>query len=518
MRGTEQDMPPAHPERPGAAAVNDVPSLDVFITRLEDVLHHLGVRTALAWWAKYTGEAGEDIDLLERERSEIMLDPAYRALVEAWQDRVPEPMLARKLRVLRDAMRMAEVSSAPEVFTLQNEIMNRVVAYRPVVFGREVSNSERTRILRREPDRALRREAWMSIAPLSMEVASATVELIRRRNALARRAGHAGYVDLALVTSSLARDEMTAVIDGAETNSAGAWRVFLEEASFAEGLTSIEPWDMSYLVEKAVDIPTEPFGRDRILPALEAFVRSFGQDPEALGVKIVYHDIPYGGLCVPVDPPTDVRVLANPQDGHNYFHTLFHEFGHCLHALYAGENPYILQGEPGVFCEGMAEVWAWFVFHPEWLRGLGLEKALAERVARTHRLRMMATHRALAANVMWEYQAYDDPGQDLTALHAAMEARFLTCEPRPVHRWGGTPFPSGYPIYWQNYILSDLIAAATHRALAERFGPGGILGNPRVFEALAAAYWRPGASRPWREKLRELTGRDLDAAAFPYRG
>lgn len=501
--------------RPDAGLVHDEAGLARFLGEFEEAFHDLRVRTGLCWWEKYTGGPGADLDQLERERSELLLDPSCGAVVEEWSGRAADPLLRRKLQVLRDLRVEALVESAPEIYTLRNEIMNRIVAFRPVVYGREVSNAERGRILQREPDRALRREAWMSIAPLSMEVASATTELMRRRNALARKAGYGSYVDLALGLASFSRAEVTAVIAGLERASADTYRAALAEAGAGEGLDEVELWDLSYLIEKVAAIPAELFPRQRIVPALEDFVRSFGHDPAELGIKIVYQDIPYGGLCLAIDPPRDVRVLANPQDGHNYFATLFHEYGHSLHSVFAGENPPLLQEEPGVFAEGMAEVWSWFSFCPDWLRGLGLDPKLVARVRKARGVRMALRHRSLSASVLWEYQAYDDPARDLTALHTETESRFLLTPPRPVHRWAGVPFPAGYPVYWQNYIMADLVAAATHRALRENYGDK-VAGNPAVFSALAETYWHPGASKPWRAKLADLTGRDLDPSALSY--
>ncbi len=504
--------------RPDAGQVHDEISLTRFLDELDAVLHDLSVRTALCWWEKYTGGAGRDLDDLERQRSEVMLDPAYADLCRRFPPKsLSDHRLARRVTILDEAILSARVSAVPDVYTLQNEIQDEIIRFRPVVAGREVSNSERNRILRQEPDRSLRREAWMSIAPLSMAVADRTVELIRRRNALAREAGYADYADLALGLASLTRGEVLAVIGELEKASAAAYRSLLDEAARAEGLGTVEPWDVSYLTEKATAIPVEPFPRERIIPSLEAFARSFGADPAELNIRIVYQDIPFGGLCMGVDPPRDVRILANPQDGHNYFSTLFHEYGHGLHAVFAGENPQLLQDEPGVFAEGMAEVWSWFTYYPAWLRSLSLDEALVRSVTGAQALRMIVRHRSLAADVAWEYQAYANPGQDLTGLAARMEARYLGTPVRPVHRWAGGPFPSGYPIYRQNYILADVIAGATHRALAENFGDR-VLGNPAVFAALAETYWRPGAERPWREKLKALTGHDLDPSAVPYAG
>ncbi len=517
-------------DRPDAGQVHDEASLGRFVAELEAVLHDLSVRTALCWWDKYTGGPGRGLNELEKERSEVLLDPSYHALMREWAGAtagggptgaggpgrpVREPLLGRKLRLLAEAVLGARVSAVPEVYTLANEIMDRVMSFRPVIFGREVSNSERNRILRSERDRALRREAWVAVAPLSMEIGALTVELMRRRNALARQAGYDDYVDLSLALASLTRGEVLGAIGDLEEASTEAYRAFLADAAREEGLDRVEPWDVSYLVERATAIPTEPFPRDRIVPSLDDFARSFGADPTALGIRIVYRDIPFGGLCLGIEPPTDVRILANPQDGHNYFATLFHEYGHGLHAALAGANSQLLEEEPGVFCEGMAEIWSWFTYYPKWLAGLGLDDDLARVLTRAQSLRMLVRHRALSADVTWEFEAYRNPGQDLTRLAAEAEARYLLVVPRPVHRWAGGPFPSGYPVYKQNYILADLIAGTTHRTLKDNYGDY-ILGNPRVFEALAETYWRPGASKPWREKLRALTGRDLDTSAVPY--
>jgi len=493
---------------------SDEAGLAGVIGELEESLHDLSVKMGLCWWERYTGSgtASDDLDALERRRSEILLDPALSQTIQHWSGRVSDPVLGRKLEVLAESVLSARVSAAPEIFTLQNEIMDRVIRFRPVVFGREVSNAERGRILREEPDRALRREAWMSVAPLSIDVAASTAELMRRRNHLARESGFGSYVDMALSLASLTRSEVVAVIDRLEEASAGTYRSFLTEAAEAEGLGEVEPWDVSYLIHKASDVPTDPFPAGRIVPSLEEFARAFGQDPDRLGIRVVVRDIPFGGLCMGIDPPHDVRILANPKDGYSYFNTLFHEYGHGLHAVFAAENPFILRHDPGVFCEAMAQVWGWFTFYPAWLRSLGLDKKVVRRILRTRTFRLMARHRSLAASVIWEYQAYDDPDGDLTTLDAQTEARFLLTTARPVHLWGGGPFPSGYPVYRQNYILADLVAGATHRALRERFG-GSVLGNPEVFEALADTYWKPGRSEPWREKLKEFTGRDLDAAA-----
>lgn len=503
---------------PDPAAVGDETGLALFLAGLEEVLHALAVRIGLAWWEKYTetGDSGRGLPELQGIQSKLLRDPALGELVGRWCGRQSDPVLARKLAVLNTMLLAARVGAHPDILTPQTELMGRIVAFRPVVGGREISHAERGWILQQEPDRGLRREAWLSVAPLSAALSEPTVLLLRRRNELARSCGYQTYVDMALGLSSLTRAEVVGLIDTVERSSSEAYRKALSEAAARSGIEVIRPWDVPYLVEQATAVPAEPFARDQITPSLEATLRSFGQDPSRLNIRLVTRDIPFGGLCMAIDPPGDVRILSNPQDGHSYYTLLYHEYGHALHAVFAGHNSFILQEEPGVFAEGMAQVWGWFPYYAEWLRENGFEAGPAEEVRRTQPVRLMARHRSFAASVMWEYRAYDDPDQDLAALDARMSERYRLAVGGDVPVWAASPFPSNYPVYWQNYILADLIAAATHRRLKERFGDR-ILGNPEVFRALAETYWKPGASKPWRERLRDFTGCGLDAGTLDYR-
>lgn len=498
--------------------VRDEPGLARYLAGWERAAHTLAARIGLAWWNKYTGsdDGGRDLPDLQQAQSQLLLDPALGELVARWRPRLGDPDLRRKLVVLEAMVLRARVEAEPDVFVPQLEIIDRILSFRPLLRGRSVSHAERNRVLHQEPDRRLRREAWLSVAPLAADLGRATAELIGRRNELARRHGWPDYVDLALGLSSLTRAEVVGVIEHLERSSRAEYARVLGQAAATDGIDTVGPWDVPYLFEKVAAVPVEPFPRRGILPSLEEFLRSFGQDPSRLAIRVVAGDIPFGGLCLAVDPPRDVRVLADPQDGHHYYALLYHEYGHALHALHAGRNSYILQDEPGVFAEGMAQVWSWFTSYPEWLAARGADPGVVRCVRQARAVRLMASHRSFAAGVMWELGAYADPGQDLDALDARISQRYRLAWGGDDPVWAASPFASSYPVYRQNYILADIIAAATHRSLYDRFGDR-VLGNPEVFGALVETYWRPGASKPWRERLRDFTGGGLDVSALDYR-
>jgi len=515
--------------RPEASRASDLAGLAGFLGELEQALHGLDVRTALCWWEKYTGGPGTGLDDLEQERSRLLLDPRCSAMVEEWlgqpvadaarpgtpgrRPRPADPVVSRKLELLAQAVLHARVNGAREVRALQNRIHEEVIRFRPVIAGRESSYAERERVLRYEPDRSLRREAWVSTVPLSLRLAAPTVELLRRRNALAAAQGYDTYADLALGLSGLDRGETEDLLRRLAEATEPGYRTALEAAAAAEGLDVVEPWDVSYLVERAFPVPPGLFPKARVPANADRLVRAFGVDPESLGIRVVCRDIPFAGLSVPVDPPRDIRILANPQDGYGYLRVVYHEYGHALHAACAGEASALLRMEPPVFGEAMAQVWAWFAAYPEWLTSLGLEGRDVRQAVAAHRLSVLHTARARAAEALWELRAYEAPTQDLTALAATLEGHYLLCRPQPVHRWAASPFPSAYPVYRQNYVLAELVAAATHRVLRDGYGDD-VIGNPAVFRGLAESYWRPAGLVPWQEKVGVFTGGGPDLSVL----
>jgi len=107
---------------------------------------------------------------------------------------------------------------------------------------------------------------------------------------------------------------------------------YLLHLSAESSIDKLMPWDIEYLFSRK-RLPDKAFPKEGIIPAVKDVFGGTGFDIDALGIDVKYHDIPFGGLCFGILVPDDVRILANPLDGHSYYLTLFHEFGHALHGL-----------------------------------------------------------------------------------------------------------------------------------------------------------------------------------------
>ena len=202
--------------------------------------------------------------------------------------------------------------------------------------------------------------------------------------------------------------------------------------------------------------------------------------------------------------PKDIRVLITKGDGMLYYNTAYHEYGHALHSAY-NNQPFTLRRESGLFTEGMAMFTEQFLHYPSWLRRMGVPVDAIDRYRETRKLPRMYRHRRLAAMVMAELAAWDDPTQDLDQVFGETTARYLGAEfqPRPfaaVARWAR-------PVQLQSYFIADLIAAQTHAFLRSNFDP--IFGKPDAIAHVRHHYWEPGNSVPWLDKIRRCTGEEL---------
>ena len=73
--------------------------------------------------------------------------------------------------------------------------------------------------------------------------------------------------------------------------------------------------------------------------------------------------------------------------------------------------------------------------------------------------------------------------------------------------WAATAYLSAYPVYMQNYVVADVVAAQILEAVRERFGQDW-LDDPAAGRWLAESLWRDGETREWIDRVRDATGRE----------
>jgi len=117
--------------------------------------------------------------------------------------------------------------------------------------------------------------------------------------------------------------------------------------------------------------------------------------------------------------------------------------------------------------------------------------------------------------VRFERALYADPGADLATTWWDLVASLQGLR-RPSGRtapdWASKIHLAVAPVYYQSYLLGELLASQLDQAV--RAHAGGFVGRPEAGAFLTERVFAPGATRPWRDLVASATGSPLGPAAF----
>lgn len=221
-----------------------------------------------------------------------------------------------------------------------------------------------------------------------------------------------------------------------------------------------------------------------------------------------------------------VYTVANfslaPESGQSYLsldeaRTLFHEFGHALHALLSDVTYPSLAGTAVArdFVEFPSKLMEHWVASPEALRGLGVSEELAEAVFRAETFGQgLATVEFLASALV--DLALHRNGLGETSV-AAFEAQTLAAFGMPAemtmrHRLSHFThvFDGGYASAYYSYLWSEVLDADAYEAFTEK----GDIYDADLAQRLRGEVLAPGDSRDPLESFIAFRGRPPDEQAL----
>ncbi len=200
--------------------------------------------------------------------------------------------------------------------------------------------------------------------------------------------------------------------------------------------------------------------------------------------------------------------------------TLFHEFGHLMHHVLAGQHDWVRFAGVATewdFVEApsqMLEEWAW---DPEVLAlfatdadGTPIPAELVERMRAAEDFGRGIHTRTQMFYAALSYRFHRDRPADRTAAMLELQAAYAVTHPLPdTHFFTGfghlTGYSSGYYTYmWSQVIAKDLFSA---------FDPGDLFA-PDVARRYRDLVLAPGGSKDAADLVEDFLGRPYDTAAF----
>ncbi len=519
--------------------------IEPVVASYADAMHDLDTRVAQASWDLATTGSDATRDRL------VALEVHYKALFERTDDLATirgwyhdrKELEDQGMRRQLDHLYRAAIANHedPElsraIAALSSAVRNRYTTFRATHRGRRVGNNEILDILRTDTNSDNVKQAWAAGTQIGRAVCEEVLLLVERRNQAARALGFETHVARSLAAQELDPQELVDLLTGLEQDTREPYRAAKSRLDatlsrrFSIPVDELRPWHYG-----------QPFFQ-RTPPADRADDALFaGHDPLRLarltydGLGLDVADIlarsdlyerdhkDQNAFCTHIDRLSDdVRVLCNLRPTRQWTSTLLHELGHAVYDKYLDPDlPFLLRDVAhNSSTEAIALLMGRLTRDPAWLSGVmdvppARAGGWAAGLREEQRLGLLIFMRWALVVVHFERALYDNPRRgDLNTLWWDLVERFQLLQ-RPERRdepdWAAKIHLALYPVYYQNYILGELMAAQIQHAL--RIEVGGVVNNPPAGEWLRERIFKPGARYPWGEALERATGEPLRTMYF----
>jgi len=494
-------------------------TVERFVRDLDRRLEPLDRGILTAEWALFTGQGtGGGSDRGQLRRTALLSDPRLLPWIERATGRSPSRFTERRLALLERLVRDTLIEQQPEIVQLRGEMQRRIVRFRPSWNGRSVGRSRIQRLLRESRDRPARRRAFYAFEPLHRPLEDGLRRLVRARNAGARSQGFRTFAEMRLRFAGVTPNQLETWSEEVAGPARAQVAELRDRFQDRTGARSWFPWDFSFARQDRVRLPPRAFPRAGMMPRILSAVRRWGFPVDRMRFRIVFHDVPAGGMTLAPHPPDDVRIVVHPTGGWLAHLVLFHEVGHAVHSASIRAPGHLLRWHENVpgfapFHEGIGTLFEEIPSLAAWLRTLrGISPAQAEEFALAQRHEGALDAGWHAAWLRIEQRLYREPDRDPMPEAQRFERRVFGYDRYPPLSFVD-PFFVDTPVYAPSYLLALLFGQQLRAGLIDRFGEP-FWPNPRIGPWLTRHWMRPGSMVEWIPAMAELTGRPFGSAAF----
>ena len=489
-----------------------------FLRELERRLERLDRAILVAEWDLFTGRSSAGSEPWNLKRSTLLSDDRLLPWVRSSLRRGGPFLLRRKLELLERVLLDTRVEQHPEVVRLRSELQRRIAEFRPLWKGRRVDRAIVHKALRESRDTEERRRAFYALEELHRPLEAPLRSLVRLRNEHARSLGFRTFAEMRLGFDGIAPARLEELAQ--QVVAPARARVQRLRGRFQErtGLSEWHPWDLPFAQEQRAPLPDRLFPRGPMLTRIFRAIARWGFPTDRMRFRVVFHDVPAGGVTLAPDPPSDVRILVHPQSGWSAYMVMFHEVGHAVHSASIRAPRHLLRWHdniPGLgpFHEGIGGLFEQIPTEEAWLSSIpGLGSRRAHDFAE-------ATREDDAMNAGWhanwmriEQALYRNPERDPWEEARRFEQRVFGYDDYAPLSFVDSFFVDT-PIYSPCYLLAILFGCQVQERMREVCGEP-FWPNPKVGPWLRRDWFAGGSLYDWVPRLREITGRPFGAEAF----
>ncbi len=460
--------------------------------------------------------------------------------------KIKDPLLKRQLTILynRYLQNQIDPSLLKSMVDLSNQIEERFSTFRPLLFGKKVTNNQILEILKKEHNLQRRRAAWEASKQVGELVATDLIRLVKLRNQAARELGFKNFHQMSLTLSEQNVKKIDDLI----------WEVgeYTLEPYYQAKVLIDRMLGNTYHIHPRQIRPWhyhDPFFQEtpQIFKInLDAFYKN--QDIKALALKfyasiglpvdtILAHSDLYEregknphAFCEDFDHEGDVRILCNLKNNETWMETLLHELGHAVYDTYNDPRlPYLLREPAHIFTtEGVAMLFGRLSRDPNWMEAMlrmsheerqSIEKELFQYM----RLKQLIFARWALVMYYFEKAMYANPDQNLNALWWKLVKKYQLITPpegRDKPDWAAKIHFTIAPCYYHNYMLGELFASQLHMYITKHILKEkdwlhiNYVNHPEIGRFLQEKVFKVGKRYPWEQMIKRATGSPLKVDFF----
>ncbi|HOP06773.1 MAG TPA: M3 family metallopeptidase [candidate division Zixibacteria bacterium] len=485
---------------------------------LEQKFVWLDFRIMQEYWDLYTTGQSDSLDYYRDLYAGVVADDEAFQILKEGERLIDDDVDHRRWEIIFANFLIGRAEDNPSVSALRDSLSRIDIHFRPEFEGEESSADELRRIARHDRSRDRREAAYRASVSLGEEMADGLERLIRMRNQYARKLGYNNFLAMNFSRSEIDLHDHLALLERLDQATSDRYKAILTDAEKTLGYSDIDVWDLGYATADVTSKIDAYFPVDSQMVFVYRSLDSIGFNIDKLPIFIDLESREgrsQFAYAFPIKPPYDIRVMANLYDGIGSITVILHELGHALHSAYVAQDRELFNVHlDGSWTEGMAQIIASLTENRRWLIEVAhVPAGLADEYLQLTKDKEVIYQRQNLTWLMFEYEAYNSPGQDLNKLYWDLYERYVML-PRhdDIYPWAATIHFTTHPVYVQNYLYADIVCAQT-LAYFEK-NDMNLAGDPSTRSFLIQNYMRFGSRYPWLELLERGTGEPMNPAYF----
>jgi len=487
------------------------------LTELDSLEHKfewLDYRVAQEQWELYTRGFSDSLEFYTGLYNYTLSDKEMLRTLNLGKKFIDDEDNFRRFDIIYSSVLTGQVETEKSVSALRDSLNKYDITFRPEFSGERTTQAYLYDLYRTSSRRTEREEAYRTWTQIGNELADGLEQLFRLRNQQARTLGYNSYFALMLSQMEVDQPSYLKLIARLDSLSSSPYQSILEDIRSQLRFEDIDIWDLAYAYKDINSKIDSYFPADAQLGLVKSSLEKLGYDVDQLPI---YFDLDARegksqfAYAFPIKSPHDVRVMANLTNGLYSTRVLMHEVGHALHATQISQ-------EKALYTNSIASAWGDVMAvliaaqcdDKGWLQNeAGIPVAVVDEYTNAKREQDIIYLRTTLCRLMFEYEAYKNPNRDLNKLYWDMSEKYLSL---PRHEdlkpWAGIIHYTTHPIYLQNYLFADIIAAQSLNTIQRLYGS--YSGNKLAGSFMTHNYFRFGSRYLWREMLKRGTDEDFN--------